>query len=107
MEISVLKRKRPWKRQLHTANKQKYFNFIICPESKKVNSFPDLGQDCEGYEGMGPENGIFIPMEDAFEYAIDRCINGPDREEFEKEFKETLVEWFYSGNWIKRKGECE
>lgn len=37
--------------------------------------------------------------DEAFEYAIDRCLNGTEAEK--KEFKEMLVEWFYSGNWIQ------
>lgn len=51
----------------------------------------------KGYRGIGPELGICVKAEDAFSYAFSRCLNGPDKEEF----KEMLVEWFYSGNWIK------
>lgn len=56
-----------------------------------------------GYEGIGPEEGIFIPADIAFEYALERCLKGT--EEDKKEFQEMLEEWFYSGNWIKRSSE--
>lgn len=52
-----------------------------------------------GFIGIGPESGIFITHEEAYAYALERCQNG--NEEEVKEFKEMLVEWFYSGNWIK------
>lgn len=53
----------------------------------------------KGYHEMG--TNLFVPEEDAYEYALDRCMNGP--EEDQKEFKAMLVEWFYSGNWVKEK----
>lgn len=55
----------------------------------------------KGYRGIGPELGICVKAEDAFSYAFSRCLNGPDKEEF----REMLVEWFYSGNWIKEEEE--
>ena len=51
----------------------------------------------KGFHEMG--TNVFVPEDEAFEYALDRCMNG--YEEDRKEFKEMLVEWFYSGNWIK------
>lgn len=52
-----------------------------------------------GYVGIGPEAGTFVPENSAFEYALERCVNGtPDDK---REFREMLVEWFFSGNWIK------
>ena len=51
----------------------------------------------EGYHEMG--TNVFVPVNEAYEYAIDRCLNGTEEEQ--KEFREMLVEWFYSGNWIK------
>lgn len=50
-----------------------------------------------GYHEMG--TNLFVPEDEAYEYALDRCLNGS--EEDQKEFKTMLVEWFYSGNWIK------
>ena len=50
----------------------------------------------KGYHEYGTHT--FVADEDAFEYALDRCLNGTEEEQ--KEFKEMLVEWFYSGgNW--------
>lgn len=49
------------------------------------------------YKGIGPERGITVPEEEAYEYALDRCLNGGDL----NEFKEMLVEWYFSGNWVK------
>ncbi len=41
----------------------------------------------------------FVPEKDAFEHALWECMFG--NLETQKEFKEMLVEWFFSGNWIK------
>lgn len=49
-----------------------------------------------GYAEMG--TGIFVPEEDAYDYAMERVSQDED---LQKEFKEMVVEWFYSGNWIK------
>lgn len=46
----------------------------------------------EGYKEMG--TGIFVPKEDAYEYALERVSQDKD---LQKEF----VEWFYSSNWIE------
>ena len=51
----------------------------------------------KGYHEMGTH--VFVPEEEAYEYALDRCLNGTEIEQ--AEFKEMLVAWFYSGNWIK------
>lgn len=55
-----------------------------------------------GYLEVGTNN--FVPEEDAFGYALDRCLNGSDADK--QEFRDMLVEWFYSGNWIKESGRC-
>ena len=41
----------------------------------------------------------FVPEEDAYEYALEKCMNGTEEEQ--EEFKAMLVEWFFSGNWVK------
>lgn len=51
----------------------------------------------KGYHELG--TNVFVAEEDAFRYALERCLNGTEEEQ--KEFKEMLVEWFYSGNWVK------
>jgi hypothetical protein len=55
------------------------------------------------YEGIGPEQGTVVNDEDAYAYALERCLSGT--EEDKQEFKEMLVEWFYSGNWARREEE--
>lgn len=52
-----------------------------------------------GYIGVGPEDGNFIPESQAYDYALERCMGG--NEEEVKEFREMLVEWYFSGNWIR------
>ena len=51
------------------------------------------------YVGVGIEYGEIVSEEDAYEYALERCLHGS--EEDQKEFKEMLVDWFYSGSFVK------
>lgn len=41
----------------------------------------------------------FVPEKEAYEYALDEVLHGDATTQ--KEFREMLVEWFFSGNWIK------
>lgn len=61
--------------------------------------------------GIGVEKGKRIRDTEAFGYACDRCRYGDEEERNEfmdifrkssdiEEFANTLVEWFFSGNWI-------
>lgn len=56
-----------------------------------------------GWEEMG--TGIFVPKENAFDYALERCFevvpNFVHRLKWTQEFRDMLVEWFYSRNWVK------
>lgn len=63
------------------------------------------------YTGIMQETGKTVHDEDAFMYACDRCRLGDIEEkstflEYAKhaedmeDFAETLVEWFYSGDWM-------
>ncbi|MGC4018366.1 MAG: hypothetical protein QM793_03485 [Muricomes sp.] len=65
------------------------------------------------YTGVGREAGLTVRQEDAFSYACERCLNGTIEEqetfielarhcEDIEDFAENLIEWFYSGNWIRR-----
>lgn len=56
------------------------------------------------YLGIGPEKGTIVEEDQAFDYALERCLKGTleDQQEFRKE----LVEWFYSGSWIKEEGDA-
>ena len=70
------------------------------------------------YMGIGPERGKRVRAEDAFMYAMERVTTDVnDMQEFcdyftgvrygkstpddLTQFRYDLVEWFYSGNWIK------
>lgn len=55
------------------------------------------------YRGIGPESGIIVDDDQAYEYALERCLKGTSDDR--KEFKAMLVEWFYSGNWLEE--ECD
>lgn len=51
----------------------------------------------KGYHELG--TGVFVPIKDAFDYALEHCLHGSEQEQ--RDFKEILIEWFFSGNWIK------
>lgn len=57
-----------------------------------------------GYIGIGPEEGTFVPEEFAYAYAMERCASGTleEQDAFKKEIVPLVVEWYYSGNWIKK-----
>lgn len=48
--------------------------------------------------------GVFVPNEDAFGYALEQCLEavtaGIHEIKWTDEFREMLVEWFYSENWV-------
>lgn len=54
------------------------------------------------YYGLGKESGTVVEESQAYDYALERCLNGTLDDQVD--FQEMLVEWFYSGNWVK-KGE--
>lgn len=56
-----------------------------------------------GYIGIGPEEGNYVPEDSAYEYALKHTFLGTEKEM--TEFREMLVEWYFSGNWIKEDGE--
>ena len=69
------------------------------------------------YIGIGPEAGKRVLEKDAFSYACERVYYGPQEDQWTamQIFREatsfymavlTLVEWFYSGNWIKEDDPC-
>lgn len=60
-----------------------------------------------GYEELF--TGTFVAEEDAFDYALENCVEiVPERFyeiEWKEEFKKMLVEWFYSGGeWTRVAG---
>ena len=58
---------------------------------------------CKVYKGIGPNEGKIVPTEGAFIYVCNQLgifaydSSNPEYEEF----KEMLVEWYFSGNWIE------
>lgn len=57
------------------------------------------------YVGLGAEMGVVVEEEDAYNYALKRCLFGTRTER--REFEEELVEWFYSGSFIKEEDNDE
>lgn len=64
------------------------------------------------YIGVNEESGKKVREEDALDYAIKRCLTGDidTRDEFFDILKnydnvqnigEIIVDWYYSGNWVK------
>ena len=43
--------------------------------------------------------GKFVPDSEAYDYALECCLSGS--EEDQQEFRDMLLEWFFSGNWIR------
>ena len=60
----------------------------------------------KGWRGIGPRDGEYVAAEDAFGYVCCQVgITVFDSTALEAdEFKEMLVEWYFSGNWIEVKG---
>lgn len=55
------------------------------------------------YIGIRSEKDTVIEDDQAYEYALERCLHGT--EEDQAEFRKMLVEWFYSGDWIYEEDE--
>lgn len=51
------------------------------------------------YEGIGPEKDTVVGEDAAFSYAMERIRNADKAEQ------EEFVEWYFSGNWIKKEDE--
>lgn len=71
---------------------------VVDPEWKWKEDFPEISEKLNGKGYFETGTGNFVPEEDAYEYAMERISQDED---LQKEFKEAIVEWFYSGNWIK------
>lgn len=84
-------------------------------------------QSKSGYLGIGPEEGNFVPKEDAYDYALQKvkesdellhelyhsffCGHEEESDEYNFAYvmywleksgdeREEFEDWFYSGNWI-------
>ena len=59
--------------------------------------------DLKGWKGICGNRGKFVAVEDGFSYVRDQVgitlfdHAAPDA----KEFREMLVDWYFSGNWIE------
>lgn len=81
---------------------EKIENRMVVDSEWEFNAPKEVRQKLSepGYHEYG--TGVFVPESEAYNYALERCLNGT--EEDVKEFKEMLVEWFYSGgDWRKEK----
>lgn len=75
----------------------------------RERSFEQKVEELKHFFSAGWTNtadGTFVLEEDAFDYAIDHCTNfvpaGFHKIEWTDEFREMVVEWFYSGGeWRK------
>lgn len=52
------------------------------------------------FRGIGPEKGVFVKEENAYEYAKEHLDDMP------YEDKQMFVEFFFSGNYIKEDGDA-
>lgn len=53
---------------------------------------------CKGYQGYGPNYGVFVPAQEALDYALERSgvvQLDPEAPEL-ADFLEAVVNWFYS-----------
>lgn len=61
----------------------------------------------QGYKGIGPEQGLWIPQNEALFYALARCgvqLVDPSAPEAQ-EFCAMLESWFFSGNFYRTEKE--
>ena len=61
-----------------------------------------------GWNGISSNEGKFVAAEDGFEYVCQQVgIEAFDSAAPEAdEFKEMLIEWYFSGNWIEAHKVC-
>ncbi len=52
-----------------------------------------------GYQGIGKNQGIFVPAEEAFAYAMEHMDKLPEQD------KKNFVEWWFSGDFLLVEGE--
>ena len=59
-----------------------------------------------GWEGIGSNTGQWVAQKEGFSFACQRCgvVEWNSQAEEAEEFKEMLTEWYFSGDWIYRKG---
>lgn len=68
----------------------------------------DAAENLDGGGYLNVNRGVFVPKASAFDYAMEQCvergIEHVRKAEFTKEFRDMLIEWFYSGSeWREEK----
>lgn len=68
----------------------------------------DASEELNGGGYLNVNRGMFVSKAHAFDYAMEQCvergIENVRKAEFTKEFKDMLVEWFYSSSeWREEK----
>lgn len=60
------------------------------------------------YIGVFQERGHVVPADEALDYAMERCgirfADPPRNPKDREEFKDALVEWFFSDAWERHDG---
>lgn len=80
------------------------------PLENDFNYCPKCGLKIDGRTGwfyVGTERhnkGEIVLMEDAFDYACDRCgvcidEESPEAEEFKRDFMRDFIDWYFEGAW--------
>lgn len=86
-------------------------------ENRMVRETPTsdlLSDNLASLNGPGWKNltdGTFVPDGSAFDYALDHCVKfvppGFHKVEWTQDFREMVVEWFYSDEWVYEDGNKE
>lgn len=68
----------------------------------------DASEELNGGGYLNVNRGMFVSKASAFDYAMEQCVErGIEcvrKAEFAKEFKDMLIEWFYSSSeWMEEK----
>lgn len=83
----------------NTRAEKKTTDIVKVPQNKGF-----VKRNIIAYKGIGPERGNTVSKDDALPYAMLRCgiaFNCSENTgDCQKEFIKTLVDWFYSGNWL-------
>lgn len=86
----------PLERQLRRGKQKKEFQSHYETRKKKSQGY---------WLGIGADRGTIVDDENAYDYALERSLHGSPEDQ--NEFREMLVEWFYSGNWVRRDEDAE
>lgn len=68
---------------------------VVDSEWEVLETTKDMENKLNGVGFREIRSGIFVPEENAYDYAIERIIHGSFEE------KREFIEWFYSDNWVR------